>query len=160
MVNSPQPSSRSFFLFGIVPGHPAFRSFAVSTDLSQIWQINSTIPPKPLQYLKGFPSQTAVTKTFILHIENLIICAILEEKSMENFKPQKLAFYVFYFLVTFFAYHWNGKYVFFLDHGIVPSRTSELPAVPHIVFLILFTKMCTIEFFGDIYKNWLEKNVP
>lgn len=81
--------------FGIVPGHLAFRSFAVLVDRSQIWQINSTIPPKPLQYLKGFPSLTAVTNSFILHIENPNICVILEEKSMKSFKPQKLAFLCF-----------------------------------------------------------------
>ena len=79
--------------FGIVPGHLAFRSFAVLVDRSQIWQINSTIPPKPLQYLKGFPSLT--NNSFILHIENPNICVILEEKSMKSFKPQKLAFLCF-----------------------------------------------------------------
>ena len=145
VVNSPQRSSRSVYSFSIVSGHPASRSFAVSVDCSQIWWINSTIPPKPLQYLKGFPSLKDLYLTY-WKFQNLSHSRGKKHKKLQTSKTGFFMF--FYFLVTFPAFHWKMKYVFF--SVIVSSRGSELSAIPHIVFLILFTKMSTIEFSGNI----------
>ena len=134
VVNSPRPS-RSVFPFSIVSGHPASHSFVVSVDRSQIWSINSTIPPKPLQYLKGFPSLKDLYLTY-WKFQNLCHSRGKKHKKLQTSKTGFFMF--FYFLVTFFAFHWKMKYVFF--NVIVSSRGSELSAIPHIVFLILFTK--------------------